>query len=225
MRIPPNILFGNKINTFGTNRLSRLAQLGHKFALPSAPRFYTQHFSRHHLSSKSNGCEIASDLEPENNKSHAPKESKDNNDKARSSGLETYWTEAREEYESLGRARSKIVRYISALLTIFVSALAFAYTYRRQSRSFEIYEEKFTANVTQTGKPDIGGSWTLTDHNNKSISSESLQGNWIIYYFGFVNCPDICPEEMEKIAALVRRTSNITLKLNSKFISYLFQQT
>ena len=43
------------------------------------------------------------------------------------------------------------------------------------------------------GKPDIGGSWELVNKNGEKFSSENLKGSYYIIYFGFCNCPDICP--------------------------------
>merc|ERR1711953_736552 len=48
---------------------------------------------------------------------------------------------------------------------------------------------------------DIGkGDWTLIDCKTKMpITKQDLEGKWIIMYFGFCHCPDICPETMEKV--------------------------
>ena len=50
----------------------------------------------------------------------------------------------------------------------------------------------------------VGGSWELQDCNGKTWTNEDVKGKWLYIYFGFTNCPDICPEEMTKMSRVCR---------------------
>jgi len=73
----------------------------------------------------------------------------------------------------------------------------------REDRLKELVEEK-TRYIELNEKTPIGGEWMLTDDNGEKRSSREFQGEWMVIYFGFTHCPDICPDEMEKLTKVVK---------------------
>ena len=53
------------------------------------------------------------------------------------------------------------------------------------------------------GKAAVGGPFSLKTHDGRTFTEKDLLGKWNLVYFGFTNCPDICPEELDKMTTVV----------------------
>lgn len=59
--------------------------------------------------------------------------------------------------------------------------------------------------VEQLRKVAIGqGDFCLLDHTGQRRTKKDFLGQWVIMYFGFTHCPDICPDELEKMSNVVQ---------------------
>ena len=47
----------------------------------------------------------------------------------------------------------------------------------------------------------MGGPFTLTDHRGHRVSERDFAGFYKLVYFGFTYCPDVCPVDLQTIAA------------------------
>jgi protein SCO1/2 len=51
----------------------------------------------------------------------------------------------------------------------------------------------------------IGGPFTLTDQHGKTRSDAEFRGKLMLIYFGYTYCPDVCPTELQTMAAALDR--------------------
>jgi protein SCO1/2 len=61
--------------------------------------------------------------------------------------------------------------------------------------------EQITRALPSTGKALVGGPFTLVDHTGKTVTDKNYRGRYMLVYFGFTNCPDVCPSGLQVMAA------------------------
>lgn len=47
--------------------------------------------------------------------------------------------------------------------------------------------------------------FSLRDHHGAAFDNESFKGRWSLVFFGFTNCPDICPVTLQQLAIARKR--------------------
>lgn len=52
-----------------------------------------------------------------------------------------------------------------------------------------------------SGTAAVGGPYVLTDQNGAPRSDRDFHGRWVLLYFGYTFCPDVCPTTLAKISA------------------------
>ena len=76
---------------------------------------------------------------------------------------------------------------------------------------------KFNA-IDITGA-DYAKGFTLTDHNGQSRSLSDFKGKVVVLFFGYTQCPDVCPTSMVELAEVKRLLGADGDKLQGVFVT------
>ena len=52
-----------------------------------------------------------------------------------------------------------------------------------------------------TGKATVGGPFSLVDQTGKHVTDKDFRGRYMLVFFGYTNCPDICPAGLQVMSA------------------------
>ena len=50
------------------------------------------------------------------------------------------------------------------------------------------------------GTPTIGGPFTLVDQDGKTVTEKDFLGQYLLIYFGYTYCPDVCPTSLTNMS-------------------------
>jgi protein SCO1/2 len=56
-----------------------------------------------------------------------------------------------------------------------------------------------------SGAALVGGAFTLTDQHGKRVADADFRGRFMLVYFGYSFCPDVCPTDLAAMAAAIDR--------------------
>ncbi len=72
---------------------------------------------------------------------------------------------------------------------------------------------------TTSGTALIGGPFTLTDASGKTVTDNDFRGRYMLVFFGFTSCPDICPAGLQLISAALAKVGAKADNVTPIFIS------
>ena len=73
--------------------------------------------------------------------------------------------------------------------------------------------------VETSGKALVGGPFTLIDSAGKTVTDQDFRGRYMLIFFGFTHCPDICPAELQVMAAALDQLGDKAKKVVPIFIT------
>jgi len=64
-------------------------------------------------------------------------------------------------------------------------------------------------------KPKTVPAFQLTDHNNQAFNLQRLQDKWTVLFFGYTQCPDICPITLTVLQGMKQHLQQYSEILNN----------
>ena len=65
----------------------------------------------------------------------------------------------------------------------------------------------------------LGGNFELTTHRNQPYTLASSKGQVVLLFFGFTNCPDVCPYTLSTIQSVLSQLGENALQVQPLFIT------
>jgi len=65
----------------------------------------------------------------------------------------------------------------------------------------------------------IGGPFTLTDQNGRTVHDQDFSGKPFLVFFGFTHCPDVCPTTLFEISEILRTLGPDADRIHALFIT------
>jgi len=72
---------------------------------------------------------------------------------------------------------------------------------------------------SQSGHAAIGGPFVLTDQDSKTRSDGDFRGQWVLLYFGYSFCPDVCPTTLARMADVLDKLGIRAKRVTPVFVT------
>ncbi|PIW30527.1 MAG: SCO family protein [Rhodospirillales bacterium CG15_BIG_FIL_POST_REV_8_21_14_020_66_15] len=105
--------------------------------------------------------------------------------------------------------RLRLIRRISLGLAVLILIAAGAVVFQRS------LDETGRATTATGTAPEvkIGGPFTLTDHTGRQVTEADFRGRYMLIFFGYTFCPDVCPTSLTEISAAMDKLGDRAAKV------------
>ena len=91
-------------------------------------------------------------------------------------------------------------RRMGLLIGVVLGALVLAYAAVKYVADGGKIGETLIQATKSTGTAAIGGPFKLTDHNGRPVTDKTFADKYLLVYFGYTYCPDVCPTGLTEIS-------------------------
>ncbi len=110
----------------------------------------------------------------------------------------------------------KLVYSVLLLLLAGVTAISGWNFYVARQAAREASERKAD---TVASRKSIGGSFSLIDHTGRRVTDADFRGKFLLVFFGYTYCPDVCPTAMANVSLVMEALGKDADQVQPLFIS------
>jgi cytochrome oxidase Cu insertion factor (SCO1/SenC/PrrC family) len=70
-----------------------------------------------------------------------------------------------------------------------------------------------------TGTALIGGPFTMLNQNGETVTDKTYVGKYMLLFFGFTNCGDVCPAELQVMSAAFTEMGPVSDQITPIFVT------
>jgi len=67
--------------------------------------------------------------------------------------------------------------------------------------------------------PAMTGHFSLHTPDVRTVTDASFHGKWLLFYFGYTNCPDVCPTVLNEIGVALHELGPLAAKVQPVFVT------
>jgi protein SCO1 len=73
---------------------------------------------------------------------------------------------------------------------------------------------------SSSGNPgQIGGPFMLTTGDGRVVTDRTFRGRWMLVYFGYTHCPDVCPTTLLSVAQMLEKLGPVADNIQPIFVT------
>ncbi|XP_016091689.1 protein SCO2 homolog, mitochondrial-like isoform X1 [Sinocyclocheilus grahami] len=111
-----------------------------------------------------------------------------------------FYSQGSSKTPKLGSTAGIKLRTRLVVMLLFGGGIIGTWWYVYQEKQQKIQMQR----MEQLRKVAVGqGDFSLLDHTGQRRTKRDFLGRWVLLYFGFTHCPDICPDELDKLTNVV----------------------
>jgi len=117
------------------------------------------------------------------------------------------------------KQRPSLFPALVIVLLLIVAAGAAVWLWNAGDKMTVKAEAGQSGQASGTGTPSIGGPFTAIDQSGKHVSDKDFAGQYMLIYFGFTFCPDVCPTELQVMSSALDELGAEGAKVQPIFVT------